>query len=78
MSTAPKQLRLTVTNEETSEQFDMLSGPERTFRSGSRGYYVQGKATFGEKRYQVICNIVEIGSKPQSAPVNTGKKGSKN
>ena len=38
---------------------------EKQFNSGSRGYYVWGKATDSEgKRYQVICNLVEIGSKP--------------
>ena len=37
---------------------------ERTFASGSRGYFLGGKATIGGKRYQVTANIVEIGSKP--------------
>jgi len=38
---------------------------EKQFNSGSRGYYVWGKAMDSEgKRYQVICNLVEIGSKP--------------
>jgi len=42
-----------------------LYSKPKTFNSGSRGYYVWGKATDSEgKRYQVICNLVEIGSKP--------------
>jgi len=43
---------------------DLYSKP-KTFKSGSRGYYVWGKAVDQEgRRYQVICNLVEIGSKP--------------
>jgi len=42
-----------------------LYSKPKAFKSGSRGYYVWGKATDSEgKRYQVICNLVEIGSKP--------------
>jgi len=42
-----------------------MSLKEKTFRSGSRGFYVWGKVEDEEgKRYQVICNLVEIGSKP--------------
>ena len=37
----------------------------KTFRTGSRGYYVWGKAEDPEgTRYQVICSLVEIGSRP--------------
>jgi len=43
-----------------------LSSKPKTFKSGSKGYYVWGKAVDSEgKRYQVICNLVEIGSKPK-------------
>ena len=42
-----------------------LYSKPKTFRGGSTGYYVWGKAVDGEgRRYQVICNLVEIGSKP--------------
>ena len=47
--------------------YSLYSKP-KTFKSGSRGYYVWGKAEDGEgKRYQVICNLVEIGSKKDRA-----------
>ena len=36
---------------------------EKTFSTGSRGYYASGKVTLNGKRYQVTANIVEIGSK---------------
>jgi hypothetical protein len=39
---------------------------ERTFSTGSRGYYGNGKIVIDGKRYQVGANIVEIGSKPKS------------
>lgn len=44
-----------------------LSAEARTFKTGSRGFYGQGKvqATDG-RRFQISVNIVEIGSKPQS------------
>jgi len=45
------------------EDFEMDFKPKR-FRTGSRGYYVWGKVRDSEgKRYQVIMNLVEIGSK---------------
>ena len=39
---------------------------KKDFKTGSRGYYAQGKMQVGEKRYQ--CNIlcVEIGSKQKA------------
>ena len=36
---------------------------KRTFSTGSRGYYAWGQVEINGKRYQVICNLVEIGSK---------------
>ena len=42
-----------------------LYSKPKTFKSGSKGYYVWGKAVDQEgRKYQVICNLVEIGSKP--------------
>ena len=40
---------------------------ERTFRSGSRGFYTTGKAVIDGRRYQVAVTMTEIGSKPQAA-----------
>lgn len=37
----------------------------RSFKSGSRGFWGNGKIVIGGKRYQVGANVVEIGSKPQ-------------
>ena len=49
-----------------------LSSKSKTFKSGSRGYYVWGKAVDSEgKRYQVICNLVEIGSKKDANRTET-------
>ncbi len=47
----------------------LIIAAERTFSSGSRGYYGSGKIvdpTTG-KRYQTSVTAVEIGSKPQAA-----------
>jgi hypothetical protein len=36
---------------------------DKIFRTGSIGYYAFGKIAIGGKRYQISCNVVEIGSK---------------
>jgi len=36
---------------------------EKEFRTGSRGYYANGKLAYNGKRYQVNLMLVEIGSK---------------
>jgi len=38
---------------------------EKTFSTGSRGYYGQDKVVIDGKRYQVQVQLVEIGSKQQ-------------
>ncbi len=43
----------------------ILVPEEKEFRTGSKGYFAQGKVAVGGKRYQVSCNLVEIGSKPK-------------
>ena len=41
-----------------------LSMKPKTFKTGSKGFYVWGKASDKEgKRYQISGNIVEIGTK---------------
>jgi len=35
----------------------------KTFKTGSRGHFVNGKVTIDGKRYQLQCQLVEIGSK---------------
>ena len=43
----------------------LLAEP-RTFKTGSRGFYGQGKVQGTDgRRFQVSVNVVEIGSKPQ-------------
>jgi hypothetical protein len=39
----------------------------KDFKTGSRGYYANGKAEFNGKRYQVQIQLVEIGSKKEKA-----------
>ena len=44
-------------------QVAVLSLPEKEFKTGSKGYFATGKASVGEKRYQLQVQLVEIGSK---------------
>jgi hypothetical protein len=44
----------------------------KEFKTGSRGYYANGKAEFDGKRYQVQIQIVEIGSKKQAEQEKSG------
>jgi hypothetical protein len=41
-----------------------LALPEKNFKTGSRGYYANGKLEIEGKRYQAQIQLVEIGSKP--------------
>jgi hypothetical protein len=38
---------------------------KKDFKTGSTGYYAQGKMVAGGKKYQVQIQCVEIGSKPK-------------
>jgi hypothetical protein len=38
----------------------------KDFKTGSRGYYANGKAEINGKRYQVQIQLVEIGSKKKA------------
>jgi hypothetical protein len=38
---------------------------KKDFKTGSKGYYAQGKMMAGGKNYQVSIQCVEIGSKPK-------------
>jgi hypothetical protein len=40
--------------------------PPKEFKTGSRGYYANGKAEIDGKRYQVQIQLVEIGSKKKA------------
>ena len=56
-----KNLKIFLDDKET-----ILDFKEKTFSTGSRGYFAWGKVTDVEgKRFQVTMNIVEIGSRPK-------------
>lgn len=38
---------------------------ENPFSSGSQGYNVSGKVTIGGVKFQVSCNLIAVGSKPE-------------
>jgi hypothetical protein len=51
----------------------MMVASEKQFKTGSRGFYANGKVEFDGKRYQTQIQLVEIGSKgateaPSEAP----------
>ena len=60
MSEKPKSVKITF------EGYGDVLAVEKTFSTGSRGYYGAGKIEIAGKRYQVGINIVEIGSKPET------------
>jgi hypothetical protein len=45
----------------------VMALPPKEFKTGSKGYYANGKMEFDGKRYQVQIQMVEIGSKSQTA-----------
>jgi len=44
----------------------VMALPPKEFKTGSKGYYANGKMEFDGKRYQVQIQMVEIGSKSQT------------
>lgn len=44
--------------------YPLSCGDEREFKSGSRGFWVNGKAKIDGKKYNLSFGLVEIGSKP--------------
>jgi len=42
----------------------VLTVSPKQFKTGSRGFYANGKLEFDGKRYQAQIQLVEIGSKP--------------
>lgn len=63
---APKVLRLTITDKAGNEWGELIAD-SKNFASGSKGFYATGKLTNpdSDKKYQVGCNIILIGSKPK-------------
>ncbi len=48
---------------ETGESLVKFVVNPKEFKTGSRGYYANGKAEIDGKRYQIQIQLVEIGSK---------------
>jgi hypothetical protein len=46
----------------------MLTLPPKDFKTGSKGFYANGKIEMDGKRYQTQIQLVEIGSKKEAAP----------
>jgi len=44
----------------------VMTAPPKDFKTGSRGFYANGKLEIDSKRYQVQVQLVEIGSKPSA------------
>jgi hypothetical protein len=57
--------------DEDGKTLGKLVANEKTFSSGSRGFFGQGKLEIDGKRYQTQVQLVEIGSKE---PKEAGKK----
>jgi hypothetical protein len=53
----------------------VLTVPPKEFKTGSRGYYANGKLEIDGKRYQAQIQLVEIGSKKAE---NSGPAGGQN
>ena len=53
---------------ENGEIVSVLTASPKEFKTGSRGFYVNGKAEIDGKRYQVQIQLVEIGSKAKPEP----------
>ncbi len=43
----------------------LMTASPKDFKTGSKGFYGQGKIEFDGKRYQTQIQMVEIGSKPK-------------
>jgi hypothetical protein len=53
--------------DESGETVGKLVLLPKEFKTGSKGFFVQDKLTVAGKRYQVQCQLVEIGSKDAGA-----------
>ena len=61
-----EKLQVTFTNLVTGKSSDLIANAKH-FSTGSKGFWAGGKVEVNGVRYQVSCNIVEIGSKPAVA-----------
>ncbi len=51
----------------------VMSASPKEFKTGSRGFYANGKIEIDGKRYQVQIQLVEIGSKAKVEPESAGQ-----
>ncbi len=51
---------------DTGQPVTVLTVPPKEFKTGSRGFYGNGKVELDGKRYQVQIQMVEIGSKKET------------
>ncbi|HPH96812.1 MAG TPA: hypothetical protein PKW33_08945 [Anaerolineaceae bacterium] len=51
---------------DTGQPISILTAQAKEFKTGSRGFYANGKVEIDGKRYQVQIQLVEIGSKPKT------------
>jgi hypothetical protein len=50
----------------------VMTLPAKDFKTGSKGYYANGKIEIDGKRYQAQIQLVEIGSKPGKGQKDEG------
>jgi hypothetical protein len=53
---------------DSGELVTVLTVPPKEFKTGSRGFFGNGKIELDGKRYQVQIQMVEIGSKKDAEP----------
>lgn len=51
---------------DNGQSIGVMTASPKAFKTGSKGFYGQGKLEFDGKRYQVQVQIVEIGSKEKA------------
>lgn len=52
---------------DTGQLVTVLTVPPKEFKTGSRGFFGNGKAELDGKRYQIQIQMVEIGSKKETS-----------
>ncbi len=62
-----------IIKDESGDTVGKLVLNEKNFKTGSKGFYSNEKLTIAGKRYQVQCQLVEIGSKQSAADAKTGE-----
>ena len=55
---------------DSGQPIGAMTAPSKDFKTGSKGFYANGKLEIEGKRYQVQVQLVEIGSKPKEDEKN--------